>query len=80
MAETKYEKLLTALKWNIPRPLSELYCKVTGAIELFFMCVQLKVVLLFILLLSVSPTICTCIDTFTMSNIVLNTMDLHQYV
>lgn len=38
MAETKHEKLLsglTALKWNTPRPLSELHCKVTGAIEPF---------------------------------------------
>lgn len=38
MAETKHEKLLfclTALKWNIPSPLSELYCKVIGATGLF---------------------------------------------
>lgn len=38
MAETKHEKLLsglTALKWSIPGPLSELYCKRIGAIELF---------------------------------------------
>lgn len=44
------------------------------------MCMKLKVVLLFILLLSVSPTICTGIDIFTMSNMVLNKMDLHQCV
>lgn len=38
MVKTKHEKLLsglTALKWSIPRHLSELHCKVIGTIELF---------------------------------------------